>query len=400
MNRAFAHTLAAATVTGALLAGWSATAVAQQGPIKIGFLSSMNGPANQSGFNGLAGAKMAVKEINEKGGVMGRQLELVGGDDASDPTQGVNEARRLTQRENIQFMLGPIASQITLAVAPVLNEAKIGWITVTGSSAMTPQAAPNQFSMLSSTDYQAEFISGYLEKNMKAKAVAIISDVGAQDRAIVEGLKKQMANSSTKITSIETYELTSTDMTPQLLALRRTNPDTLLMLTGTGQETGYILKNKQELNWTIRTPGSTAVIAQPGVAMKIAGPDTYKDVIGVNYLSQTYCTGDPIGQGDYAKFKERLQAFDPVNYPKFSPLVVAYIYDAAYTMKAAMEGARSTDGAAIAAWMEQNAAKVKVVNGQLSASKTSHFLIGVSALTMAQDPDKPRSDGLMKRAGC
>ena len=400
MKRAFSHTLAAATVAGSLLIGWSPGALAQQGPIKIGFLSSMNGPANQSGFNGLAGAKMAVKEINEKGGVLGRQLELVGGDDGSDPTQGVNEARRLTQRENIQFLLGPIASQITLAVTPVLNEAKIGWITVTGSSAMTPQAAPYQFSMLSSTDYQAEFIAGYLEHTMKSKGVAIISDVGAQDRAIVEGLKKQLANSSTKITGIETYELTSTDMTPQLLALRRTNPDALLMLTGTGQETGYILKSKQELNWNIRTAGSTAVIAQPGVTMKIAGPDAYKDVVGVNYLSQTYCTGDPMGQGDYAKFKQRLQAFDPANYSKYSPLVVAYIYDAALTMKAAMEGAKSTDGAAIAAWMEANASKVKVTNGQLSASRTSHFLIGVSALTMAQDPDKPRQDGLMKRAGC
>ena len=95
-----------------------------------------------------------------------------------------------------------------------------------------------------------------------------------------------------------------------------------------------------------------------------------------------------------------LQAFDPANYPKYSPLVVAFMYDAVYAMKAAMEGAKSTEGPAIAAWMEANASKIKVTNGTLSASKNSHFLIGVSALTMAQDPDKLRSDGMMKRAGC
>jgi ABC-type branched-subunit amino acid transport system substrate-binding protein len=381
-------------------AGWTTQAQAQTGPIRVGFLSSFQGPANQSGFNGLAGVKMAVKEINEKGGVMGRQIEIIQGDDASDPTQGVNEARRLVQRERVQFLIGPIASQITLAVAPVLNDAKIGSISVTGSTAMTPQAGPYHFSMLSSSDIQAEFISQYLAQVTKAKSVAIIHDAGAQTRATVEAMRKDLPGRGVTIAGVETYELTATDMTPQLLSLRRTNPDTLVLLTGTGADTGYILKNKQEIGWDIRVVGNTTIIAQPGVTAKIAGPNGYRNAAGVNYLSQTYCTSDPVGQGDYPKFKERLQAFDPANYPKFSPLVVAYTYDAVYAMKAAMEGAKSTEGPAIAAWLEANAGKVKVTNGNLSASKNSHFLLGVSTLTMATDPDKPRADGLMKRQGC
>jgi branched-chain amino acid transport system substrate-binding protein len=375
-------------------------AQAQTQPIRVGFLSSFTGPANQSGFNGLAGVRLAVKEINEKGGVMGRQIEVVQGDDASDPTHGVNEARRLVQRERVQFMLGPIASQITLAVAPVLNEAKLGSISVTGSTAMTPQAGPYHFSMLSSSDIQAEFISQYLERVTKAKAVAIVHDAGAQTRATVEAMRKDLPARGVTITGTETYELTATDMTPQLLSLRRGNPDTLVLLTGTGADTGYILKNKQELGWDIRVVGNTTIIAQPGVTSKIAGPNGYRNAVGVNYLAQTYCTTDAVGSGDFTKFKERLQAFDSQNFPKYSPLVVAFMYDAVYAMKAAMEGAKSIEGPAVAAWLEQNASKVKVTNGMLSASKTSHFLIGVSALTMAENPDKLRSDGMMKRAGC
>ena len=400
MNRAYVRSAVSALLAAGILLVTGSAFAQGQPPIRVGFLSSFTGPANQSGFNGFAGAKLAVKEINDKGGVLGRQIELVQGDDASDPTQGVNAARLLVEREHIQFLLGPIASQITLAIVPVLNDSKIAWITVTGSSAMTPQAAPYHFSMLSSTDIQAEFHAQYLERIAKSKSVAIIHDPGSQNLAIVAGLRRELAARNLKIAGIETYEITATDMTPQLLTLRRANPDILLLLSGTGNDTGYILKNKQELGWDLRVAGATAVIAQPGVTMKIAGPGAYKDVVGVNYLSQTYCANDPLGQGDYAKFKERLQAYDPANYTKYSPLVVAYIYDAAYAMKAAMEGAKSIDGAAVAAWLEQNAPKVKVVNGFLSASKTSHFLIGASAMTMAENPDKPRADGLMKRAGC
>jgi len=371
-----------------------------QPPIKIGFLSSFQGPANQSGFNGLVGTKMAVKEINEKGGILGRQVEVVQGDDASDPTQGVTEARRLVQREGIQFMIGPIASQITLAVAPVLNEAKIAWISVSGSTALTPQVAPYHFSILNSADTQAEFIAQYVERSMKAKSAAILHDPGAQNRVIVEGLRKELTAKGIKITGVDSYEPTATDMTPQLLTLRRTNPDVLLALTGGTADSGYILKNLQDINWDIRVAGATAVITLPATTLKIAGPAAYKNVVGVNYVAQTYCSNDPVGQSDFTKFKERLQAYDTVNYPKFAALTVLYLYDAVYAMKAAMEGAKSLDGATIAAWMEQNASKIKVINGVLTASKSSHFLIGTSAMVMSENPDKPRSDGLLKRAGC
>jgi branched-chain amino acid transport system substrate-binding protein len=375
-----------------------AQAQQSQPPIRVGFLSSFTGPSVQSGFNGIVAMKMAAKEINDKGGVLGRQIEVVQGDDASEPTQGVNEARRLVQNQRAQFLLGPLSSQITLAIAPVVNEAKIGWISVSGSTAITPQVAPNHFSMLTSADAQAEFIAQYADRSLKARAVAIIHDAGAQSRATVEAWRKLLTN--IKITGVESYELTATDMTAQLLSLRRGNPDTLLVSAGVGADVGYVLKGMQEIGWNLRVAGNTTVVAQPGVVVKIAGPNAYKGVVGVNYLAQTYCPNDPVGSGDYTKFKERLQAFDPANYPKYSPLVVAYIYDGFYAMKAMMEGAKSTEGPALAAWMEQNAGKVKVTNGTLSASKTNHFLIGIPALTMAEDADKVRSDGLMKRAGC
>ena len=146
--------------------------------------------------------------------------------------------------------------------------------------------------------------------------------------------------------------------------------------------------------------GNISVIVQPGVVIKVAGPDAYKNVVGINYKALTYCNGDAIGSSDFAKYKQRLQAETGDKFPQYSPVLAGYLYDSVYVLKAAIEGAKKIDGPAMTAWMEQNAGSIKVMNANLSASKTSHFLIGASALTMAENADKSRADGLQKRAGC
>src|SRR5262245_54712917 len=102
-------------------------------PIKVGTILSVTGPDANTGFSLATGVRMAIDEINKAGGVAGRQLVLVQSDDQSDPTAAVNEARRLVLQEKVNFVVGPLASQRTLAVIPIMNEAKVLQITVSGS---------------------------------------------------------------------------------------------------------------------------------------------------------------------------------------------------------------------------------------------------------------------------
>ncbi len=95
-----------------------------QQPIKLGFFSSFTGTYHQNGYNGLAGVKLAVAEINASGGILGRQVVVVEGDDQSSPTAAVNEMRRLVQIEKIDALIGPISSQITLATIPQGSQSK------------------------------------------------------------------------------------------------------------------------------------------------------------------------------------------------------------------------------------------------------------------------------------
>jgi ABC-type branched-subunit amino acid transport system substrate-binding protein len=406
MNKKYQLRIAIFFVMSLLLVGCgggndSSSADHSSQPIKLGFFSSFTGIYNQNGYNGLAGVKLAVAEINASGGILGRQVVVVEGDDQSSPTAAIDEIRRLVQIEKIDALIGPISSQITLATIPFLNEAKIPSISVSGSSALTPAVGPYHFSMLPSADSQAEAIVNYIANSLKASSAAIIYDDGAQATSTVNALINELAKRNIRLTGSEKYVISSTNMTPQLTALRNANPEALIALTGTSFDSGYILKNRQDMNWDIPVVGNITVAAGAANAAKISGVEAFRGVVGLNYKELTYCPGDALGTSFYSKFKDRLRAFDPANYASYAPLVVAYTYESVYALKAGLEGANSLNGPNFAYWMENNNRLLsETMSLPLDPSDTSHFLISSAALVMAESLYDLNPDGLMKRTGC
>jgi ABC-type branched-subunit amino acid transport system substrate-binding protein len=372
-----------------------------QQPIKLGFFSSFTGPYFQNGYNGLAGVKLAVAEINASGGILGRQVILVTGDDQSSPTAAANEMRRLVETEKIDALIGPISSQITLATIPFLNQAKIPSISVTGTSEMTPAVGPYHFSMLPSADSQAEVIVNYLKTTLQARSAAIIYDDGAQASSTLSALKKELANRNIQLTGSERYVVSSTNMTPQLTALRASNPDALIALTGTSSDSGYVLKNRQEMGWNIPVVGNITLAAGAENAVKISGVAAYQNVVALNYKELTYCPGYVLGTSYFSKFIDRLRNFDPANFPSYAPLVVVYTYESVYALKAGLEGTKSLSGPNFAYWMENNNSLLsQTMSLPLDPSDESHFLISSEAVTVAENLSQVNPDGLMRRVGC
>jgi branched-chain amino acid transport system substrate-binding protein len=88
-----------------------------EGPLKIGLLLAYTGDLSDFGPAHENAAKLAVKEINDAGGVLGKPIEVVTGDTGTDPSQGVSEATRLVNVEGVSAILGALASGVTLPVA-------------------------------------------------------------------------------------------------------------------------------------------------------------------------------------------------------------------------------------------------------------------------------------------
>ena len=107
----------------------TSAAMADEAPIKIGTIYAMSGGNAAIGENILRGIDFAVAEINAKGGVNGRMLEVVRGDHAGDPAQGRSEAERLITQEHVDVMMGCHMSTVTEVVAQVCTQYGVPMIT-------------------------------------------------------------------------------------------------------------------------------------------------------------------------------------------------------------------------------------------------------------------------------
>jgi len=372
---------------------------AQTGPIKIGEFFDLTGGGASAAEAGQFGSDIAIKEINDGGGINGRKIETVVADTQTDATIGVGEMKRLVLQEKVDMVIGPVISQVVLAAAPVVNDAKTVQIGATGSEQINPQVVPYYFSMLINAESQAKVMIRQASEVLKAKSGAILSDSGAQAKSFVESMKKEMDGKGMKVTAVQEYQYRATDMTPQLLALKRGSPDTLFLFSSSGEDVGNALKSLAELGWKVKVTGNYTVGAFAPAALKIAGKDGFKDVTGTNYAAFTYCT-DADKPKAFLAFVDKAKALKPDVAARLSMPFASLFYDGVHLMKAAIEGTGGkTDGPSVAAWIEQNAGKFAGVNQGLTGSKSTHFLVGEQALT-AVYPDRLAEGGIQQRFAC
>jgi ABC-type branched-subunit amino acid transport system substrate-binding protein len=396
VHRAFACAMAGA----ALAIGLAAGAHGEEAkPLKVGLFYDFTGAAATLAEPAKIAIDMAVSEINAKGGIAGRKIETVVADTQTDPTIGVGEIKRLVQQEKVDVVLGPVISQVLLAALPVLNEAKILSISATGTDLTTPQAAPYNFSIMVSAQTQAIVMAEDAAKRLHAKSAAILSDSGAQAKSFVPAVKAELEKRGVKVSGTQEFQYQATDMTPQLLALRRGNPDVLILLASTGPDVGNTMKGITELGWKVKVSGTYSMGGFAAGAIRIAGADAFKNASGINYKAFTYCSGEGNPKA-FADFVQKMHKFNPERAGRVSLPVAGFIYDTVYLLKDAIEGTGGkTDGPTLAAWIEKNAHSYSGINVKFAASPQTHFLIGPDNLATVQ-PEQLRDGVFQLRLNC
>ncbi len=130
----------AVVLAAALSAGVPTLAMADQKPIKIGFIHSMSGAMSMYGISAEAGAKIAIKEVNAAGGVLGREIKLLTRDDKLNAETGLREAKDLVLTEEVDFLTGTISSAVALAISSYVEKAKkIFIVNIAQSSQITEE---------------------------------------------------------------------------------------------------------------------------------------------------------------------------------------------------------------------------------------------------------------------
>jgi len=155
--------------------------------IKIGFGGVISGDLAPYGISALRGAEMAIEDINAKGGMLGKQIELLVGDDVCKPEVAVNMATKLVS-DGAQMMVGHICSGATIAANKIYKDAGllIASPASTNDDLTLTGEHPNFFRTIAYDGAQATLMTNFVKKELKAKTIALIHDKGDYGKGQME----------------------------------------------------------------------------------------------------------------------------------------------------------------------------------------------------------------------
>jgi branched-chain amino acid transport system substrate-binding protein len=182
-------------MTKSLLAGAAVAAVlaftgTANAQIKIGVAGPITGPNAAFGAQLKNGAEQAAADINAKGGINGQKIELVFGDDVSDPKQGVSVANKMVG-DGVKIVLGHFNSGVTMPASEVYAENGVLMITPSATNPrITERGLWNVFRTCGRDDQQGEVAGAYLSNQLKGKKVAIVHDKTTYGKGLADETQK------------------------------------------------------------------------------------------------------------------------------------------------------------------------------------------------------------------
>jgi branched-chain amino acid transport system substrate-binding protein len=338
----------------ALLASFSAIAA---DPIKIGVSGPFTGGSAPMGVSMRDGAKLAAADINAKGGVLGRQLQLVERDDEAKNERGVQVSQELINKEKVVATIGFINTGVALAGQRFYQEAKIPVINnvATGSvithQFVAPEYKDNYVFRTSANDtIQSAMIVDEAITKQKYTKVAILADSTNYGQLGREDLEKALAAKGVKPVAVEKYNIKDVDMTSQLLKAKQGGAQAVLTY-GIGPELAQIANGMEKLNWKVPIIGSWPL--SMGNFVDNAG----KNGDGAK-MPQTF-----IQDGNTPKRKAFIEAYQKTYKVDRMPSAVsaAQGYDSVYLLAAAIKQAGTTDGVKVREALENLKEKVEGV---------------------------------------
>src|SRR5471032_2581896 len=333
-------------VAGVVLS-WSTAGMAAD-PIKIGVSGPFTGGSAPMGVSMRDGVKLAVADINAKGGVLGRQLQMVERDDEAKPERGVQIAQELINKEKVVATVGFINTGVALASQRFYQEAKIPVIdNVATGTVVTKQFVdqPDNYAFRNAANdaIQSHMIVEEAVERRHFKKVAILADSTNYGQLGRKDLLKALDLKGIKPVADEKFNIKDVDMTAQLLKAKEAGAEAVLTY-GIGPELAQIANGMTKLGWKVPMIGSWTLSMANFIDNAGPGGEGAR-------MPQTFIQ-EPTTPKRQSFIINYLRTFKPKGSRIDSPVSAAQGYDSVYLLAAAIKQAGSTDGPKIKAALE------------------------------------------------
>ena len=331
--------------------------------IKIGANLEMTGNNATFGKSASNGALLAIKQVNTKGGVLGKQLNLVVADNKSEAAEAANSMQKLITQDKVVAVIAPIASSSVIAGAQVNQDNKVLAISPTASNPkVTVDPATNKvrefmFRAAFIDPFQGSVMANFASKSLKAKTAAIYIDNSSDyAKGLGQFFKETFIKNGGQIVAEEAYLAKDTDFKATLTKIKVANAD-VVFVPGYYQEVGMLIKQAREIGLTMPVLGGD-------------GWDSAKlpEIAGGAALNNTFFANHYSPDDNSAEIKSFVEAYKQ-EYNETPDAFAALAYDATMMVIESIKRANSVDTVKI----KDELAKTKdytAVSGKITLNET------------------------------
>lgn len=331
--------------------------------ILIGEYESLTGSEatfGQSSHNGLV---LAVEEVNNSGGVLGKQIKLITEDNQGKPSETQTVVQKLINRDKVVAIIGEVASSRSKAGAPICQAAKIPMITPASTNPEVTSIGDYIFRVCFIDPFQATVMSKFAINSMKVKKVALLIDQkNAYSTGLADNFKQVFTSMGGEIVEEQKYSAGDKDFKAQLTAIKAKNPEAVF-IPGYYTDVNLISIQAREIGLTCPLFGSDGWESEKLTEGKA------KDALEGSFFSTHVSADDP---------SPKVQDFIKKYKAKYSkePDAMSFLaYDAGMILFDAIKRAGTTEG--------------DKVRNQLAQTKDYNGVTGVITINPQRNAVKP-----------
>ena len=333
--------------------------------IKIGMVYELTGNTASYGTSAANGAKLAFKEINASGGVLGKQIQIVSADNKGEPSESANAMSKVISQDKVVAVTGFTVSSCGIAASAVAEANKIPFVA---AATVNPKVTFDErtgkvkdytFRACFIDSFQGTVGANFALNGLKAGKTAIMTDSSSDySKGLTDIFRSTYVKAGGKIVAEESCLQKDQDYKPILTKIKAQNPD-LLYIPGYYEDVGKIIKQARELGMTIPVLGADAWDSPVLVEMGGAQP------LNNTYFTNFYSIEDknPVSNAFVEAYKKE--------YGQTPDSMAAMGYDAAKLLVDAIKRADSTDA--------------KKIKDALSATKNFSSVSGEMSLNDRHD---------------
>lgn len=310
--------------------------------IKIGSMFEKTGEVSAYGTAEANAVNLAVKEINDNGGILDKKIDLVEYDTKSDNTEAASIATKLGTQDEVSIIVGPATTGAVKASTPAVTRAGVSLVTPSGTDDSLTidengKVQPNIFRTSFQDSFQGIALAEFATNELGAKKALVIGD-SSSDYAL--GLTKAFEGKfDGEIVAEENFTADDTDFSAILTRIKDLDFD-FIFLPGYYNQAGLIIKQAREMG-----------ITQPILGADGFGNEALLELAGVDNVDDVYYSAHYSPNSEDAQVKEFIAAYK-AEYDVEPDMFAALAYDTVYLVAQAIEAADDTTPKALTKALE------------------------------------------------